>query len=82
MSKPVVRDTLAAHIEAMESIMASDALPRVRAILESQRDFSRDLGTHGLGVMAGKPEDDAQRVRYREIERCLTLLLGVLEVGK
>ncbi len=94
MSTPIVpsevasRDALFAHIEsfesamALESIMSSAALPNVRSILEGHRDFARDLGTHGIGVMAGKPKNDPQRVRARELERCLTLLLGVLELGK
>lgn len=68
----------ALRLAAIEAVRASDALPNVRALIERHRDWARDLGTHGIGAMEGKPASHEQRVRCREVERALNLLLSVL----
>lgn len=71
-----------ARCERIESlvrpIIESPAIENVRAILDNHRQYHRDLGTHGLGLMSDRPYDSAQREHHREMERVLGLLLEVL----
>ena len=76
---PGEAQALTERLGLLSEVRVSSLCPRVIALLENHRDCARDLGTHGLGLMYGRPENDPQRVSMREMERilgCLIVALG------